>query len=200
MHQYARQNRFQYQVEQDYDDDFVYELAPLLTPDKWLSPVQVIVRDDKTYDLYFGVLYETLQNDVVDLRGKTIQVRAYAGVRIWEQTITSTNSLRSTGYSEDVVLYQLISQNGGYEIHWAEDFHTAYCEAADFLEMPIRAEGRVYVPKEIPTAWYILNGEQVRHNSGSPRDYSEVESGSDRGADDGDGLLVERLKYRVDGE
>lgn len=196
MHQFARQDRFEYVIEQDYTEEFVLHLAPCIPPGDWLSPVQIIVRDDKTNEMFLGVLYETRRSDVVELRGHSVEIKAYAGIRIWEQTIPSTVPLVA---SETVVLFQTSTQrNANGPIQWAEDFHTAYCHAADFLEMPIRAEGSVYVPKEIPQSWYTLNGEQVRYDPLSGGADPEMESYREGSPDDSYRVFDERLKFRVE--
>lgn len=179
IQQYAVQSRFQYEIPQKYDEDFVLMLAPRLSLTDWVSLQRIVIRDTESNEFHLGIIYQVSKREY----GMPF---SYA-VRIWEQTIKG----------ETVVLAQIIEDNEPNEvIEWFANTHTALCAAADYLERPLRYQGDVYVPKEIPQHWYSEPGEQAGYD---PRPFggdSDMEIDSSGALDDVYRVYSERVAYR----
>lgn len=183
MFEYARFENPEFQIQQRYDEEFVRELAPLIPSTEWIQPQRIIMRDEHTNQMYLGKYWERRSESQL---GKFC-ITSVTGVRMWSVDIQG----------ERVVLYQTHDRNEMNDIQWAVNPHVVYCAVADFLEYPIRVEGWVYVPKEIPTDWYTVDGEQVSNTAGTAGIDPHLEEGSGGSANDSDGVLTERLKFRV---
>jgi len=158
------------QIEQRYNLDFVYEMAPNLNV--FIDPLREVVKCPATNDAHLGISYTVRNPDGVIASHKT--------ARIWEATIDG----------ETVTLVELSSSFERARLLWVFDYDEALCQAADWLAAAILAEGYVYVPKEIPATWYSEHGQQGGNDPRTSGAHTQMEGGSDNSPDDGNRVFT----------
>ena len=164
------------QIEQRYNLDFVYEMAPNLNV--FIDPLREVIKCPATNNAHLGISYTVRNPGGVIASHKT--------ARIWEAIIDS----------ETVTLVELSSSFERGRLLWVFDYDEALCQAADWLAAAILAEGYVYVPKEIPATWYSEQQQQGGNDPRTTRANTQMEGGSDNSPDDGNGVAVAGVDYR----